>query len=90
LPLAAFRLLRKIGGDEGPSIIENGKIKFLKNDKTQYSDIVCVDNQNHIFSAAKTYLNIVMDDSIKMIYSFDNDYIMSMLPYDSEHLSLLH
>ena len=74
-----------VGGNEGITIIENGNIRLLKNRHTEFSDIVCVDNRNHVFSAAKKYLNLVTGDSIKTIHSFDNDYIMGLLPFD-DHL----
>lgn len=75
-----------VGGDESLSIIENGKISVYKNKNTIFSDIVCVDYGNHIFSAAKKYLNLIEGDSVKTIYTFENDYIMGLLPFDNEHM----
>ncbi len=75
-----------VGGNDGISIIENEKIRLLKNNNTILSDIVCVDNHNYIFSAAKKYLNHVTNDSVQTIYSFDNDYIMGLLPLDNENM----
>jgi len=75
-----------VGGSDGISIIENEKITLLKNENTTYSDIVCVDHQNHIFSAAKKYLNLVVGDSIQTIYSFENDYIMGLLAVENENM----
>ncbi|MDR1897438.1 MAG: hypothetical protein LBR10_11675, partial [Prevotellaceae bacterium] len=74
------------GGDDGISIVENDKVTFLKSDFTCFSDIVCVNSQNHIFSTSHKHLNLVKDDTVITIRSFDNDYIMALLPVDADNL----
>jgi len=74
------------GGAKGISIIENGKTKLIKNENTAYSNIVCIDNRNHIFSAAIKYLNLVFGDSVKTVFSFDNDFIRGLLPFDNDNM----
>ena len=75
-----------VGGQDGISIVENEKVTVLKNQNTSFSDIICVDKQNHIFSASKKYLNLIDGDSIKTIYSFDNDFVTGILSYDNENM----
>jgi len=75
-----------VGGSDGISIIDNEKIRFLKNENTFDSDVICVTHQNHIFSAARKYLNLLESDSIRTIYSFDNDYIMGLMQIDHENM----
>ena len=75
-----------VGGDDGISIIENDNIRLLKNENSAITDNVCVDNHNRIFAASNKYLNLVTGDTLKTIHSFDNDYIMGLLPFDDEYL----
>ena len=75
-----------VGGDEGISIIENEKTTLLKSKSGVSIDIVRVDNQNHIFSSSNKYLYLIDGDSIRTVHSFDNDFIMGILPYDNENM----
>jgi hypothetical protein len=75
-----------VGGEQGVLKIENEEIRLLKNEHTAFSDIVCVDNQNRVFSAAKQYLNLVDGDTIKTIHGFGNDYIQGLLPFDKDNM----
>jgi hypothetical protein len=85
--VAADRLKRILaGGEDGISIIENNSVRLLKNRNTADSDIVCVDAQNRIFSAARKHLNFVKGDSVITVHSFDNDYIMGLLPFDMDNM----
>ncbi|MDR1340403.1 MAG: hypothetical protein LBK58_10180, partial [Prevotellaceae bacterium] len=74
------------GGEDGISIVEDSCVSLLKNRNTEDSDIVCVDARDHIFSAARKHLNLVKGDSVITVHSFDNDYIMGLLPFDMDNM----
>ena len=75
-----------VGGNEGISIIDDGKVTVLKKQNYSEFDIVYVDKQNHIFSASNKYLFLIDGDSINIVHGFENDFIMAILPVDEENM----